>query len=642
MESTSQPAGKTDGSWLRRALPGIGVALLLALVWAVYSPAIHFDLLSWDDDINLQNNPHLTGISSESVKWMFTDLTYQQRYQPLAWLTWFSIYEIQGLDPFGYHLIVVLLHVFSTLLVFLIAVRLFKGRWPWALLAAALWSLHPMRVETTVWAVELLYVQALFFFLLSYLSYLKANDAGSSAAGANRWRWASVLAFAFSLFTFPLAFGFVAVLVATDIYLLRRLPEIPREWKSESAKRVWIEKAPYVVLTLLAVWLNVMSRMSATAVFMAPVPLESFGIGPRVMQAFYTWAYYLWRPLWPVDLKTVPTALIEFEPFSGVFLLSAVVVIGGTWLTFRQRQRWPALWMVWLTHLCLLVPMLGLSEHPHMTSDRYSLMVSIGWALVVAAVWGAWREKTKLRGVPEVVALVLVTVLTVMSVRQVPFWANNFSFFNGMLEQLGEHPFRFNPLWRLGMAHHEVGQWDEGDVYLTKAMDLRPGDVTRRLWLADRQVDRGRTTAAWENYQKILKVNPKMPGIHFRLGHLLMETGRFEEAAKEFTAELEVSPPSMEVHIPLFMATARSGQMTKAAEQYRFIITHYQVPEPEQVRCLLAIAEGHAARGSFDKAIAIAGPLPARALQLRLKELANEIATKVKAWEAARGQAQPK
>ena len=84
---TKSPSGEEKGGLPLFSPVAGGLLLLLVLVWLVYSPAKDFTLLSWDDDLNLQENPHLTGFSAESLHWMFFDLTYQWRYQPLAWVS---------------------------------------------------------------------------------------------------------------------------------------------------------------------------------------------------------------------------------------------------------------------------------------------------------------------------------------------------------------------------------------------------------------------------------------------------------------------------------------------------------------------------------------------------------------------------
>lgn len=613
--------------------------ILLGLVFAVYAPALHFDLLMWDDDINIQNNPHLTGISLESLKWMFTELAYQQRYQPLAWVTWSTIFEIQGLNPFGYHAVVVFLHLANTALVYLLALRLLGGRISVALVAASLWSLHPMRVETVAWAVELLYVQALFFLLLGYLAYLEAIRTDIDPSRRKAFYWASVAGFAFSLFTFPLAFGFVPVLVATDVYLCKRLKESPREWLTAEAKRVWLEKVPFVALTLLAVGLNVVSRVSATQVFSAPVSLENFGVFPRAMQAFYVWAYYVWRPLWPVDLTPVPTQLIDFNPMGPVFIGSVLLVLGLTGLAFYWRKRWPALWVVWIVHLCLLVPMLGLSEHPHTPSDRYSLIISIGWALLVAAGWGAWRARTNLRGVPETVALVLVASLINLSVIQVPLWTNNYSFFNGLLVKLGKHPFRFNILWRLGVEHQLFGDWARADAYFDEALRMQPQNIGSRIWLADWQAQRGRYDMAWSRYHEVLRIAPTTQGIHARIGQIMMIDGQYARAADEFREELKHSPPELELSVQLFIATVRDGKIAEGKAMLQRMSKQFQMTGRMQLECSIALADGYAIAKDFEQAIAMLRIALDQANEMGLKELAGQANARIKLWEEAQSKA---
>jgi len=608
---------------------------VLCLVWLTFSPAADFDLLSWDDDINLQGNPHLTGLSAASLKWMFTDFTYQWRYQPLAWVTWFTIYEFQGLDPAGYHLVNLLLHLGNTVLIYLIARRLLarvnQGEVS-AVLAAALWSVHPLRVETVVWAVELLYCQALFFLLLSFLAYLKANEGADVGRTGRRWRMVSITMFAFSLFTFPLALGFVAVLVVTDVYLLKRLPESPKEWVRTAAKRVWLEKVPFVVLTLLAAGLSIACRANAKAMFSEAASLADFGLMHRAMQAFYLWAYYVWRPWWPVELTPVPTQLYDFEPFQPVFLASAAIVIVGTAMTFRLRQRYPALWAVWLVHLAVLVPKLGLLEHPHFPSDRYSLVAGIGWAILVAGLWATWIERVRWRVVPVSAALALVVLLATLSARQLPFWANNYSFFPHVLAQLPEHPFRFNLLTRLAMVHRQAGLRKDAEEYLLAALEVRPQAFAQRLSLADTQMVLGKRSQARQNYLLVLEQAPQITGVHARLARMYLEEGNYAAAARALGNELQVAPPSFALEMQYGLALARSGELDAAQKSFMQLDARYQMKQTDIFACQLALADGLAAKGELLKAIEIADSVKERAEAAGVPQVAQQAVLRLRRW----------
>ncbi|MCD6049913.1 MAG: hypothetical protein K0Q55_1316 [Verrucomicrobia bacterium] len=606
------------------------LAGVLCLVWLTFSPAVNFELLAWDDDINLQNNPHLTGLSLASLKWMFTDLTYQWRYQPLAWLTWFTLFEIQGLDPFGYHLINLLFHLGNTARVFVIARRLLaslKGGETGAVLAAAIWSLHPMRVETVAWAVELLYQQALFFMLLSLLAYLKAYQASEVN---RRWLVTSVVAFACSLFTFPLALGFVAVLLLADIYLLKRLSG--SLWQSLKDQRFWMEKAPFIVLTLVAAGMNFACRANATKLFGAPASLEAFGVFPRMMQAFYMWGYYLWKPLWPVGLTPIPTPLIEFNPLGAVFLLSAIGVVAGTWLLYQRRARHPALWTVWLVHLAMLVPVLGLTEHPHFPNDRYSLVIGVGWSILLAGAWTQWLEKVRWRVIPASVALAVVTALAVASAVQLPFWANNHSFFPHVIAQLKDHPFRFGPLTRMAHVHRQEFLRAEADEYLVQALEIQPQAVALRTTLADSQVSLGKRDEARRNYLRITEDAPKTPAIHARLAKLYLDEGNYLAAAEELGREMQLAPGNPVLELQYGLALARAGSINAAERHFAQMGEQGKLKGEDVFKCQLALADGFALKDDLLTAVEIAGEVKKRAEAVRATRSAQEADMRLKRW----------
>src|SRR6476619_3284672 len=96
----------------------LAVAVLVLAVIAVFCNVPHAEFVQWDDDINIYRNPHHGGLSWERIKWMFTDTQYVLYYAPLSWLTLSVLYEVSGLNPFGYHVASLILHCVNTVLVF--------------------------------------------------------------------------------------------------------------------------------------------------------------------------------------------------------------------------------------------------------------------------------------------------------------------------------------------------------------------------------------------------------------------------------------------------------------------------------------------------------------------------------------------
>src|SRR6185436_14192713 len=116
------------------------------------------------------------------------------------------------------------------------------------------------------------------------------------------------------------------------------------------------------------------------------------------MQGFYVWAWFLWKMVLPLNLSPLYTNLLKVDPAGATFVLSLLLIVAvSVWFVWR-RKRWPGALAAWVAYLVILVPMLGLTEHPHFPSDRYSLLpaiaISVGISLALlkfsASTW-KWR-----------------------------------------------------------------------------------------------------------------------------------------------------------------------------------------------------------------------------------------------------------
>ena len=540
------PAVPAPGS---RWLPIGSCLLLVALVFAVFYPVLGGAFLHWDDTPNISANLHLNGLGWRQLHWMFTDTTYMWRYSPLCWLTWSALKQWFGLNPVAFHLAVLAFHAVNAALVFLLIRKLLvlasttadrTAGWEMtacATLAAALWAVHPLRVETTAWAVELEFVQPLCFFLLSLLCYLGARAASPVTTGA--WRhWASVLLFAVSLASFPLALGGVAVFLALDLFPLRRLSLDPRNWWTPAAHGVWLQKIPFAVLTLIFGWMNLHSRLHQDTRWEPAPTLSEFSLTARVMQAFFVWAYNVWKPWWPAGLTPVRTELIAFDPLGWPFVLSAIVVIGLTAALVWKRRQWPGILAVWICHLALLVPMLGLSEHPHYAADRYSLAVDVAWAALLAGLFLRFWPRLPARLLLTGVAALAIALFSVMSRRQTFLWRTDVSFFTEILRRMPDDP-RFA---------------------------LRRLDINLRLAAA--YGDRGDLLAAENILQAEARDWPARPEVQQELGRTLAAEGNFAAAVTNFQTEARLVPNSPLPWNSLGVAYANDGKLDSAVSMF--------------------------------------------------------------------------
>jgi Flp pilus assembly protein TadD len=603
-----------SGSSPRHRWPTWAAAAVVGLaVWFVFRRVAEGALLQWDDDINVLYNTHVHGLSWENVRWMFTDAQYMRRYLPLGWLRWAADYQFYGAGPRSFHEGNLIFHVADAVLLFALIRRFLRLERPtadpplaWAALAGAIgalsWAIHPLRTETVAWISTGQYCQLVFFLLLSILSYLAFSP---SPAGPASWRspayWISVLTFGLSLLSYPAALGYAGVLLVLDILILGRCPARGRGRDSERLW-IWIEKIPFVVVTAAIMAATVISRYEARGIWQPPPTLAEFGLGSRLMQAFYVWAYYLWKPLWPVHLAPVYTTLVQFNPLDWPFVASLAAVLAITGILVWRRRRWPGILALWLCHLVLLVPMLGLSEHPHYTSDRYCYLASIPWSVGLAVVVFRLWSRSRLRAAVVAAAAAALAACAVASAAQVGVWRDSETLFRYVLARLGTDPYRYDILTRLGKTLWSEGRLPEAEASFREAVQARPEFQEARGRLGLILFQRGRTDEAAEflgaaarldaqdadartalvggllkagllgeavEYcEDAARLAPGLPDAQGNLGVVLDLVGRQGEALAHFAEAVRLAPNSPDAHFTLGLELRKLRRTAEARAQF--------------------------------------------------------------------------
>jgi hypothetical protein len=482
---------------------------------------------------------------------MFTDVRYNPRYMPLTWLDWALTYRLVGLRPFAYHLGSVLLHAANTLLLFGFIRRLQRldptraAETARASLAAALgvlfWAVHPLRAEPVGWATDRSYPQALCFLLIALHLYLSAVVPARGAARPRLAYWGAVAAFACAVLSYPIVLGGAAILMVLDVYPLRRFTG---GYVSAAAREIYLEKLPFVLLSGGALLMTLWSRVAVGYIWSPPVGLDQFGAAARVMQAFYVYAYYLWRPFVPVGLSPVYTTLVSFRPSDAPFVASLLLVVAMSALAVAFRRRCPLLLAVWICHLVLLAPSLGLTEHPHFASDRYAYVQGTLWAVLVAAglqaLWSAPVRRTIALWAYGAAGL-CAALLGVLAFRQVGIWHDSVRLFTHMIDTLGDDPYRQDIHMRLGDLFMRRGEWEPARRSFDEVLQLVPGHREGRFQRGVAELNLARFDEARLDLEAVLRKRPD-PRAHNVLGLALWQLGRVDEAAAHFSEALREKP----------------------------------------------------------------------------------------------------
>ena len=539
---TPQPALKL------RSLAAAGLALL---VIATFLPVVDNGFVSFDDDVYIVNNPHVRGgLTLDGIRWAFTS-AYASNWHPLTWLSHMLDVSLFGLHPQGHHLVGLLLHTATALLALAVLHAMTGALWPSAL-AAALFAVHPLRVESVAWAAERKDLLSGFFVLLALSAYLRYVRRPAPLRLI-----LVVVAMSVGLLAKPMAVTLPFALLVLDWWPLGRLRISPGAGAGSSLRVLLLEKSPLFLLSALsaAVTLTVQSLGGATGA------LSHLSWGVRLSNAMVSYTRYLGMTFWPVRLSVFYPHPEDYWPFA--MTLAAVAVLAALSLAaVLARRRAPALAAGWLWFLGTLVPVIGLVQTGGQAmADRYTYLPSLG--IVVALVWGTRQlapSRTAARAF-AVLALLVCLCLMLLSRRQVAFWRDSRALFGHALVIDGG-----NWLAHLnyGASLSDEGRFAEAVPHYRAALRLQPSNpkVLSNLGVASSML--GRHDDAVDLLRRALENDPQNPERHYNLGIAWYEAGNPEEAGRHFADALRLDPKYRDALYNLGVLAVRGGRPEEA------------------------------------------------------------------------------
>lgn len=543
-----------------RTRVALGAALVVATAWTFWR-VVGLPFISLDDPEYVTQNPDLRhGLTLEAVWWALTT-GRSANWHPVTWLSHALDVELFGLDPAGPHAVNLVLHCASALLLFLVFERLTAAPWRSAFLAA-LFALHPLRVESVAWVSERKDTLACFFWLATTAAWMHHVRTPSRA----RLTLAAAL-FAMGLASKPMLVTLPFTLLLLDVWPSRRLD------LSRSPREAWPlvrEKLPLFVLSAASSVITFSVQNAVGAVR----PLATVSLGERAANAVLAVAGYLWRWIWPADLAIFypyPPA----RPSAFLVAVASIGLVAATVLAWRLRARAPHLLVGWLWFLGTLVPVIGLVQVGNQAlADRYTYVPSIGLGL--ALVWSIpslERLDVRLRAAAAALAMGVLLASSLATVRQLGFWRSDEQLFehaiqvtgrNWLAEQvlgyqelqrgdlqgavrhyreaLRDRPDSPQALDGLGNALLSAGARDEGIAVLREAVRRWPRYAAALANLGAALCESGKLEEGIAVLREALRQAPEHPGARFNLGLALLEAGRPSEALREMEALLRARP----------------------------------------------------------------------------------------------------
>jgi tetratricopeptide (TPR) repeat protein len=564
----------------------VHLALLAILVFAAYWPTLRNGFI-WDDDAYVTNNSSLRDASGLIVIW--TKPTRSPQYYPATFTTLWLEFQLWHANPAGYHLVNILFHLADSILLYLILRRL---KIPAGFLAASIFAVHPIYVESVAWISELKNTQSTFFYLLAFHAYL---SSGLTRLDDNRtisWKF-----FALSLVSFVLALLSKTVTSSLPAAIL-----LVQWWKR--GKFSWRDFLPLIPFFILGICLGLFTAYLEKHSVGAQGDEFHLSLIQRCVIAGRAIWFYAWKLICPANLTFIYPRWnlnLSNHPWLLLFPISAILAVFAMILLRNRSDRGPLTAIFFFVGT--LFPALGfVNVFPFTYSfvaDHFQYLASVGLIVLIAS--GLFRAGKKIGPLPAQSTMILLWIVSiVLSNRQCRIyrdsetlwrdtiaknpasWMAELNLANALMtkdrvdEAKGHYlksrdlaPNLAEPIWDLGVVEARKRNYPEAIALYRKAIQILPQFAGTYYDLGNALVATGQNPEAIENYRTAIHYQPNFAGAHDKLGIALEMQKQIPEAIAEYTAAIAANPFYAEAHYNLANCLLAQGDVLKATEHYQ-------------------------------------------------------------------------
>lgn len=556
------------------------------MVFAVFGQTLTHEFIDFDDSEYVYNNPTvIRGLTLRGLAWAFSG-AHAANWHPLTWLSHMLDCQLYGLHPWGHHLTNVLLHAATVVALFLVLEKMTGALWRSALVAAV-FGVHPLRVESVAWIAERKDVLSGLFFVLTIGAYVRYARCP--------WSWKQyglvVGLFALDLMSKPMVITLPLVLLLLDRWPLRR---------TETLGRLILEKIPLLALS------GVVSAITLFAQHRGIQSVNSFSISLRLANALVSYMVYLRQMVWPAGL-------VAFYPYprwglpAWQAVMAALLLAGLSGIAVWQWRKRPWIMVGWVWYLVMLLPVAGfIKVGMHSHADRFTYLPQIG--IYLAVTWwlsdlGALARIGRLSS--GILMGCLVGALMVCAWKQTTYWKDSDTLWARALACNADNE----------MGHYGVGnyflkkeKWADAITEYQKALQIRPDFPEAECNLGVALDGEGKVDEAIVHYQRMVAFKPDYADAYYNLGFGLQKQGRMDEAVVQYQKALQLDPDDANVYNNLGLIFAQAGKVDEAISEFQKAIAtlpgHIN-PEINLGTALLQKGELNEAMDHFQKALEI-------------------------------------
>jgi Tfp pilus assembly protein PilF len=556
--------------------------VLFAVSIAVYIPAMNGGFI-WDDDQEISLNKMIQAPDGLKNIWIDTwsDKTMGADFFPLKTTLQWVLWQIWGTNAPAFHVTNIVIHALCVVLLWFTLLRL---RIPGAWLAALVWGLHPVNVESVAWLSELKNTLSLAFLLPAMTAFVRYEEEGSVAA-----YWGAVGLFLASLLSKTSVVTFPGVLL---LYLW---------WKnSRLTVRDFKVCAPFFILAVALAVVTVVfqhGRAIGTEILptggpftdptglSTPPPLVDYA--GRLISACFATGFYLYQAAYPFHLLTIyPQWHVTLSPWVQVLpLLGYAALFVVAW---RNRGTWGRHVIFGVgCFLLMLVPVLGVIKMSYLrltlVADHFNYLSTISLVALVVSAFASWRNRhgTLASSTYALVGGMAVLLFSYMSFERSKCYKGMMTLWSGVLfgnpepnkpkplvPVHGKNPNTWQANNHMGALLYSAGQSDAAMGYFKRGVELKPYNCEVHNNYALALCQKGRFEEALIHYKRAVELK-KDPSILTNYANALMQTRRFDEAVVQFGEAFKLTPDNPLLLLNMGNCLFQLDRIDEAVEAYR-------------------------------------------------------------------------
>ena len=576
-----------------RTLEILTLTCLAVLVFLIYSNTLESPFI-YDDLSNIQNNPsiRLNHITLENIKRAgFED---RSSNRPVALISFALNYYFNGYDATGYHLINILIHIITgVLLYFFVKTTLNLPSIPsqyrtslWIpLMAVLIWLVHPVNTQSVTYIVQRMNSMAAMFYILSFLLYVKGRLVGV--------KWKKYLLFLACILAGALSLGSkeIAAILPFFIFLY--------EWYFfQNLDYRWLKRhISHIVAVLILVIIGAFFYFDAHPFekILTGYKGYEFTLGQRLLTESRVVIFYISLLLFPHPSRLnldhdFPISHSLIDPITTLFSIGMIMGLIALSIWSAKKNRLLSFGVLWFLGNLVIesswLPLEIIYEHRTYLPSMFACLI------VVLLVY----HFKILKKFGFLVLCAVVIAFSIWTHERNETWSDEVTLWRDSVEK---SPNKARPNLSLGFALHGRSKIDEAIKYYREALRLKPDYAKAHNNLGVALKEQGRIEEAIKHYSEAIRINPDYAEAHNNFGVVLKEQGRIVEAIKQHLEAIRIQPNYAEGHNNLGVALKDHGRLKEAADHFYEALRI----NPDYAEAHYNLANVLASQGRFEEAI---------------------------------------